>query len=89
MGHTFGEWTIVKEATETEEGLKERVCTVCGEKETEVIPKLTVDATNPTDAKEPDIPKTGAVVAGSVFAACAMLAMAGATATVTYKKRKK
>lgn len=89
LGHTFGEWTVVKEATETEEGLKERVCTVCGEKETEVIPKLTVEATNPTDAKEPYIPKTGAVVAGSVFAACAMLAMAGATATVTYKKRKK
>ena len=37
--HTYGEWTVVKEATETEEGLKERVC-ACGEKETEVIAKL-------------------------------------------------
>lgn len=37
---TFGEWKVVKEATCTENGLKERVCTDpdCNEKETEVIP---------------------------------------------------
>ena len=34
--HSFGQWTIVTEATCTEDGLKERVCE-CGEKETEVI----------------------------------------------------
>lgn len=39
LGHSFGEWEIVKEATVTEEGLKERYCT-CGEKETEVIPMV-------------------------------------------------
>ena len=37
--HAFGEWVVVKEATEEEEGLKEREC-ACGEKETEVIAKL-------------------------------------------------
>ena len=37
-GHVFGEWVIVKNATETEEGLKERTC-FCGEKETENIPE--------------------------------------------------
>ena len=37
--HTFGEWVVVKEATEEEAGLKERTCE-CGEKETEVIEKL-------------------------------------------------
>lgn len=37
--HLYGEWIIVKEATEEEEGLKERTCE-CGEKETEVINKL-------------------------------------------------
>ena len=36
--HTFGEWTVTKEATETEKGLKERTCSVCGYKETEDIP---------------------------------------------------
>ena len=30
--HEFGEWIIVKEATEEEEGLKEKICTVCGHK---------------------------------------------------------
>ena len=28
LGHTYGEWKVVKEATETEEGLKERDCSV-------------------------------------------------------------
>ena len=37
--HVFGEWTVTKEATCTEPGSKERVCT-CGEKETEVIAAL-------------------------------------------------
>ena len=37
--HEFGEWVVVKEATEAEEGLKERTCE-CGEKETEAIAKV-------------------------------------------------
>lgn len=36
-GHTFSEWITIKEATPTEEGLKERICS-CGKKETEIIP---------------------------------------------------
>ena len=36
--HTFGEWTVVKEATCTETGLKERVCTECRHSEKEDIP---------------------------------------------------
>lgn len=35
--HTFGEWTVTKEATESEEGSKERTCSVCAYKETESI----------------------------------------------------
>ena len=34
--HAYGEWVIVKEATETENGLKERTCE-CGEKEQQTI----------------------------------------------------
>ena len=37
--HEFGEWVVVKEATEVEEGLKERTCE-CGEKESQTIDKL-------------------------------------------------
>ena len=32
--HAFGDWTVVTEATATENGVKERTCTVCGHKET-------------------------------------------------------
>ncbi|MBR3275014.1 MAG: InlB B-repeat-containing protein [Eubacterium sp.] len=35
--HTWGEWTVTKEATASEDGEKERVCSVCGAKETEAI----------------------------------------------------
>ena len=39
--HTFGEWKVTKNATETETGLKERICTICGYKDEEVIEKIT------------------------------------------------
>lgn len=45
--HTYGEWTVTKEATETEEGEKEHTCTVCGYTEKAEIAKL--PATDPTE----------------------------------------
>lgn len=39
-GHSFGEWTITKQATAQEEGEEERVCSACGAKETQAIPKV-------------------------------------------------
>ena len=33
-GHTWSEWTIIKNATEDSDGLKKRVCKICGEEET-------------------------------------------------------
>jgi len=38
-GHTWGEWTVTKPATETEEGIESRSCSVCGATETRPIPK--------------------------------------------------
>ena len=37
IGHAWGEWEVSKEATETENGLKVRTCSVCGETEEETI----------------------------------------------------
>ena len=37
-GHAFGPWTVTKQATNVQSGRKERVCTVCGYKETAEIP---------------------------------------------------
>ena len=44
--HNFGDWNIVEEPTETMEGLKERMCTVC--KATEAV-KISVDDTTSTE----------------------------------------
>ena len=39
-GHDWGKWTVVKEATTTEEGKEERTCATCKTKETRSIPKI-------------------------------------------------
>ncbi|MBE6573066.1 MAG: hypothetical protein E7652_01595 [Ruminococcaceae bacterium] len=38
LGHTFGDWAVTVKPTATTDGAKQRVCSVCGETETEVIP---------------------------------------------------
>ncbi len=49
-GHTWSDWSVVKESTTTEAGLKKRTCSVCGYEETEVIPKTSSD---PSDGPDP------------------------------------
>nr|MCR5041290.1 hypothetical protein [Clostridia bacterium] len=44
-GHSFGEWAVVTPASILEEGLEERVCTVCGEKESRELAKLEIAVT--------------------------------------------
>ena len=39
--HSFGEWRVTREATTEQTGIKTRVCTKCGETQSEIIPKLT------------------------------------------------
>lgn len=57
VGHThrWGEWKVVKEATTTETGLKERTCATCGKTESEVIPVL-AEPSQPTNPSDPAIP---------------------------------
>ncbi len=38
--HSYGDWTVTKQASETETGLKKRTCSVCGFEQTETIAKL-------------------------------------------------
>ena len=38
LGHNYGEWKVVKEATTTEKGMKERECSACGDKVEKEIP---------------------------------------------------
>ncbi|MBQ7433480.1 MAG: Ig-like domain-containing protein [Lachnospiraceae bacterium] len=54
--HTFGDWNVVKEATDTEKGSQERTCSVCGYTETEEIPVIepTEEPTSePVETEEP------------------------------------
>lgn len=39
-GHSWGEWVVTKEASESEAGLQHRTCQRCGEEEKAIIPKI-------------------------------------------------
>lgn len=42
LGHKFGQWEVVKEPTQAEEGLERRTCQACGATEEQAIAKLPV-----------------------------------------------
>ena len=54
--HTYGDWKVTKEATETEAGSRERGCAVCEYVQTEAIPATETgeptDSTDPTDSSD-------------------------------------
>ena len=50
--HSYGDWTVTKEATCTEKGSRERVCS-CGDKQTEEIAALGHDFTDWANVTEP------------------------------------
>ena len=39
--HTFSDWITTKNPSTSEDGLKERTCSVCGYKDSQVVPKIT------------------------------------------------
>ena len=41
LGHSFGEWVVVREATDSEDGEEQRTCSVCGKVESRAIPAFT------------------------------------------------
>ncbi len=41
LGHSFGDWAVIAPPTGATEGVRERVCPVCGQAERESIPRLT------------------------------------------------
>ncbi|MBQ6438584.1 MAG: leucine-rich repeat protein [Mogibacterium sp.] len=51
LGHTWGAWKTVNEPTVNTEGSKERVCSVCGKKETASIEKLPPEETKNEEQK--------------------------------------
>ena len=81
--HTFGDWTVTKEATNTENGEKERICLECKYVETEKIALKTN-----TDNKIPNNPATGDN--NNTFALITLMMISSMIITVltVYKKNK-
>lgn len=90
--HTFGEWSVTKEATETEKGSKEKICSVCGYKVVEEIPVVKGDDTTDTDADANDeipekSPQTGDT--SNIFLWIAILSLSGLALIGTAVLKKK
>ena len=85
--HSYGDWKIIHEATETEEGLKERTCSVCGKRESEEIP-----ATGETPDTNPEpgdkIPQTGENVPWIVLATAILASVVSVGSLLIQRKRK-
>lgn len=82
--HYFSEWTVVKEATNDEEGLKERTCVRCNVKQQAILQKTAVP--EPQKGKILSKSDIAGIVVGSV-AAGGLVAFIGAT--LIKKRRKK
>ena len=85
--HSYEDWVIVREATETANGLKERTCSVCGKKESEEIP-----ATGETPDTNPEpgdkIPQTGENVPWIVLATAILASVVSVGSLLIQRKRK-
>ena len=92
--HTFGDWNVTKDATATEKGVKEHICSVCGYKETAEVPAIGVPE-EPSTPESPDnsgdtnAPQTGdssniALWIAFMFVSGTLLVIAG-----VYKKKKR
>ena len=53
-GHSWGDWKITKTATTTEDGARERVCTVCGQKATEAVQRIAAPENKVYQVSDPD-----------------------------------
>ena len=75
--HTYGNWKVVKKATQTEKGEKQRTCSACGHVDSEEIPMIT------------DIPATGddfnIMLHGSMFT----VSLAGLVVLLLAAKKRK
>ena len=86
--HTFGDWTVTQEPTESEKGEQERVCTLCGCTETEAIPAAEVEASpspaptaTPGPTAKPAAEPTEPASTGSVWRILLPVVLAGFPST--------
>ncbi len=90
--HTFGDWTVTKEATETADGSRERKCTVCGYVQSEKISAIggatdDTESDNTDSSGDSDTPQTGDNT--NAFLWLALMAAGGCGLIATTFARKK
>jgi len=78
LGHKFGPWTITKNPTKDADGVEERTCKVCGEKETRPVKYNGKDATEkannvPTGDNSPVIPLALVMIFSLLNSICIMI----------------
>lgn len=94
--HSFGVWTVVKEATDSDDGSKERDCSVCGYKESKMIPAVeapdmpdeTADLTD-TNKAPAKTPQTGDTSNLTPWIVLMFVSAAGAGIITVYNRKKR
>ena len=87
-GHTWGEWKVIKEATTTETGKKERVCERCDYKEIAVISMIS-NKEQPTTFTKPDTAvKTGDSTNILLWSMVMVISLAGMLTALFFKRRR-
>ena len=100
--HTYGDWKVTKEATETEAGSRERGCAVCEYVQTEAIPAAgtgePTDSTDPTDSSDSQgqqdpsgdtgIPQTGDSSDMALWISLMMASCGGVLGMLFYRRKK-
>lgn len=87
-GHMWGEWKVIKEATTTETGKKERVCERCDYKEIAVISMIS-NKEQPTTSTKPDTAvKTGDSTNILLWSMVMVISLAGMLTALFFKRRR-
>ena len=100
--HTYGDWKVTKEATETEAGSRERGCAVCEYVQTEAIPATETgeptDSTDPTDSSDSQgqqdpsgdtgIPQTGDSSNMMLWISLMLASCGGVLGMLLYRRKK-
>lgn len=94
--HTFGDWTVTQEPTESEEGEQERVCEICDYTETEAIPVAEAEAipspapaATPEPTAEPAAEPAEPASTGSAWWIIALIVIAGVGGGIAVRQKKK
>jgi len=85
--HSFGDWTVTKAASATEEGSKERVCSVCGYKESAAVPATGAVPTAVPQAEA--APRTGDTGSPALLTAAALISLGGIIAVSSRGKKRR